>query len=467
MPRPKIPHKISIRNILLRLEKKIRKGRKDPSDKAIAGAAGIPPATYSGFKSGEGTGPTVWQLLRLAQYFKEPLTTFFHEDSDLFSSEPGGIRWRLGAEAAGPREKAFCVAALGVLRGLPLKEIASEIDDFREGALPTNEVEIRWMARSGLALGLVDLVPSKSGDEMQDFELSKRLTEALRRTSPFDAKPTVRIVRNLAHASLGYDPIVPFLSARVAHHLVATFLKDHPTTFTIGIAGGQHLLTFVRTIGPVSSPFPHMAGSDKRFTIVPLTLEPFYEHNLGLADALVGEMASRSALLLGPKRVEAPSFKPFDYMIDRTIEPLSTESAVMVRNVYQKLDVAIYGCGDQSDHGWIHQTLVNLGLEPKPTPATDVCLNMLSQQGNHVPLPSKDGKCEFIGVGIQDVRALAKRNDKLALLLTSGKSKGLPLLAVFRAGCANALVCDQAAAEAALKELPGGGTKRNSKKKTR
>ena len=41
----------------------------------------------------------------------------------------------------------------------------------------------------------------------------------------------------------------------------------------------------------------------------------------------------------------------------------------------------------------------------------------------------------------------------LALLLTSGRSKGLPITLVVRAGCANAIICDQAAARAALEIL--------------
>jgi hypothetical protein len=117
------------------------------------------------------------------------------------------------------------------------------------------------------------------------------------------------------------------------------------------------------------------------------------------------------------------------------------------------LDVVIYGCGDKDDDGWIHATLQKLGLEPQPTPETDVCLNMLSEKGAAVPLPSEAGQREFLGVNLRDIRNIAGSRSKLALLLTSGRGKGLPLVLVARAHCTNAIVCDQAAARAALEVL--------------
>jgi hypothetical protein len=51
------------------------------------------------------------------------------------------------------------------------------------------------------------------------------------------------------------------------------------------------------------------------------------------------------------------------------------------------------------------------------------------------------------------VASTAADPEKLGLLLTSGASKGSPLVAVVRAGCANAVVCDERAARAALERL--------------
>ena len=54
-------------------------------------------------------------------------------------------------------------------------------------------------------------------------------------------------------------------------------------------------------------------------------------------------------------------------------------------------------------------------------------------------------------MALRHIKAVAKK--RLALLLTSGASKGLPLTLVVRAGCANAVVCDESAARAALEVL--------------
>jgi len=54
---------------------------------------------------------------------------------------------------------------------------------------------------------------------------------------------------------------------------------------------------------------------------------------------------------------------------------------------------------------------------------------------------------------LAELQLLLEVLGRLALLLTSGASKGLPLTLVVRAGCANAVVCDEAAARAALEAL--------------
>ena len=85
-------------------------------------------------------------------------------------------------------------------------------------------------------------------------------------------------------------------------------------------------------------------------------------------------------------------------------------------------------------------------------PATDVCLNLLAEDGSAIPLAN--GR-KFVGIGLADIQRLLHRNDRLALLLTSGKAKGRPIAVASRAGCVDTIVCDRAAAEAALEFLAG------------
>jgi hypothetical protein len=79
---------------------------------------------------------------------------------------------------------------------------------------------------------------------------------------------------------------------------------------------------------------------------------------------------------------------------------------------------------------------------------------MLADDATEVPLPDEAGRRrEYLGVSLKDIAVVAGGRDKLALLLTSGASKGGPLAVIARAGYANSIVCDQAAAKAALEEL--------------
>jgi DNA-binding transcriptional regulator LsrR (DeoR family) len=122
----------------------------------------------------------------------------------------------------------------------------------------------------------------------------------------------------------------------------------------------------------------------------------------------------------------------------------------MVRQEYLALDVALFGCGDGSDDGWIEWTrkIAREGFDPSPP--TDVCLNPISERGEPIPLPEHDGhRREHLCVSIDHIRSLTPKKDKLALLLASGASKGVPITLVVRAGGASAVVCDQAAARAA------------------
>ena len=61
-----------------------------------------------------------------------------------------------------------------------------------------------------------------------------------------------------------------------------------------------------------------------------------------------------------------------------------------------------------------------------------------------------------MGVGLDQIRNLVIRGDRMAMLITSGPAKGLPLTVVARAGYADRIVCDQAAARAALEVLSAG-----------
>lgn len=460
--------KVSIREPLIRLEKQRRgRSRKLPLDKDIAKAAGIAASTYSGFKAEKKDRrqtATLAQIVDLARYFRVPVETFFEENPGFFLHERHGVRWKLRGEVSGTREQALRLAAIGVLSGEPIDDISQWVGRLRESAgltaAPLDHHELRWMTRGALGLGLVEFVLSESQDEIRDDDLASKLRTALQATP--EAKehqlraPEVAVVRNLASETLELDPIAPFLIARVAHRMVADFLRRHPEAFTLGIAGGFHVGTFVRTIGAASSPLPDTPGSDKRFIIVPLTLEPMFEHRFILADALAGEMVGLAAQLLGPRRVDAPSFKPFGYMADQEINPLMTDSVIRVRQHYSDLSVAVFGCGDQNDDGWISHMLTTLALTPEPRhkPETDVCLNMLSADAKHTPLPD-EGKSQrrFLGVGLQELRRLTDHPDKLSLLLASGEQKGLPLSLVLRAGCASAVVCDQRAATAAIEAL--------------
>jgi DNA-binding transcriptional regulator LsrR (DeoR family) len=130
---------------------------------------------------------------------------------------------------------------------------------------------------------------------------------------------------------------------------------------------------------------------------------------------------------------------------------LGQEAITLVQSRYQRLDVAVFGCGDAGDAGWISHAALHLGLRLDRPPVTDVCLNMLDTNAEPIPLVIRGAESEYLGVALRHIRQVAR--NRLALLLTSGVSKGLPLTLVVRAGCANAVVCDEAAARAALEVL--------------
>jgi DNA-binding transcriptional regulator LsrR (DeoR family) len=303
-------------------------------------------------------------------------------------------------------------------------------------------------------MGVITPRLSSDRSEILDLSLGEDLAQAIAAQTQLSHPITVRVVRNFGHPDFESDPIAPVFVAYVAHRLVAQVLEQNLYARTIGIAGGNHVATFVRLIGFQSSPFP--AGGDRPFKLLPLTLEPLHDHRLELADALVGEARGRAAPLLGDERIEALSFKPTGYVVeDKVVRTLDPESVLLMRENYHNMDVAIYGCGDGSDRNWLKSMGLILGLEPMPEVKTDVCLHMLSETGAPITLTEGSRRRDFPGVSLEQIRAVAARRGKLALLLVSGASKGLPIAIVARAGYCNAIVCDQAAARAALQALRG------------
>lgn len=447
--RKKAKHDIGA--ILARLE---RECRREATDKETARAIGITPGRYSDLKHGWGS-PTLEQLYAFSRYFDVPLMEFFPPECGFFVRERDGLRWQVRTGLRSLRERTIRDATELVLRGKAPAEIAEVVAPThgREDPGATRHAEwmIPTMVRAGLTLRLVELVVSSGASEIQDAALGGELATAL--AGAAGRTIAVHVVRNVAHPDFARDPIAPFLAARVAHMVVARFLSEYPLSSTLGIAGGIHLATFVRSIGPDSSPFPERG--DRHFVLVPLTLEPFHDHRFELADSLVGEFHARAAMLFGPLQVRAPSFKPFGYLEDGKVGVLESDSIPMVREEYLRLDAAIFGCGDASDDGWIDSMRKMLRLDFDHPPPTDVCLNMLSEGGEPIPLPEHGGRREYLGVGLDEIQRLAARKDKLALLLASGESKGLPIKLVARAGYANAVVCDQSAARAALGALRG------------
>jgi DNA-binding transcriptional regulator LsrR (DeoR family)/transcriptional regulator with XRE-family HTH domain len=426
--------------------------------KRIAEQLGVSESTYSEWFRKDGAprqSPTLTQLGQLMQRFLLAPFSIFDRDCDPFALEHEGLRWRLTGETAGTREHALRTAAACCALGWSPDEIGDRIATMRQsddpGAEPPGAQEVAWMVRAGLGLGLLTLLPSARGDELGDAELAGELADALAQVTPSGIRPRVWVVPNVAHPDFERDPVALHLVARVAHRVVAEFIAMHRSVATLGIAGGPTVAAFVEAIGGASAPFPD--EGPRRYTVVPLTLEPMKNHCFALSDALVGELWSRAAKLLGEHAVTAPTFKPFGYRVDHSIGRLEPESVFTVRAHYPHLDVAVFGCGCPEDDGGISRALDELGVHPVETPVTDVLHTWLARDGRPIPLPQSSGTREYLGASLRDAQRLARRRDKLALLLTTGAHKGLPLTVVARAGCTNAIVCDRAAAREALAAL--------------
>lgn len=464
MPRPRTD-KSTIRDALLHYERGLRGDGSDPKDQEIARQAGFARTTYAEFKRG-GQGrprqsPTLSQLGGLSRVLRVPAELLFDRKTDPFTWEAQGLRWRYQLRTASDREQAHRLAAEGVAKGDPPGEMAERIGKLRaattSGARAPDEPELRWLARGGFAMRLVELEPTEDLDELQDLELAKRLHEALMKVKHEDVEQLhVRVVRNVGHRDFFHDPAAPYLVARLAHRVVAEFLSAHSDVYNVGIAGGIHVAHFVRTISAATSPFPYRPGDNKRFVIVPLTLEPLFDHRLWLADPLAAEMRARAADLLGPERVRASSFRAAGFLENSKIGKLDKDSLAHVREFFGDLDVAIFGCGDTHDDGWIGQALKKLELKANAAPATDVCLNLIDRDGNEITLTDSEDTRQLLGAALPDIRRVVHATNKLALLVTSGARKGLPLTLVVKAGCADTIVCDQSAAHAALEAIGDG-----------
>jgi hypothetical protein len=424
------------------------KGR-EATEGGTARAIGIPKTTFSDLKN-DRRAPTPRHVRLLCRYFDEPLATFLREDDELLTHGTGVLRWQVRTGLEAPGLRIARAVAEAVFRGEPPEAIATILagPDADPAALGRAVRRVPQEVRSSMLLELVTLV-LPDPREAQDEALAAELGEALSRVA---GRPvSAAVVRDLAHPGFRRDPIAPYLIARVAHGVVAGCLEDHPATATIGIAGGMHVGAFVRSIGPTAPLF--LDRPDRHLVLVPLTLEPFHDHRFELADALVGQLHARAASLLGEDRVQAPSFTPFGYFKDGTICPLDTSSIVQVRDQYLNLDVAVFGCGDDGDEGWIKRIQRTLVFRFEPPPVTDVCMHFIAATSGLLPYPS--GR-EPLGVPIEEIRRLASQRSRLALLLASGESKGRPIALVARAGCTNAVVCDAAAARAALAAVREG-----------
>lgn len=421
------------------------------NQKDMAGALDWPTSKLTEIKLGA-QQPRLNDLFRLSDHVNVPLEGLLDDETRLDLRDNQEIRWRLAGRSAEVGDREQRLAADGVLRGWSPKEITERIRTLylgRQLAPPVlDEERIHTKAQAAVRSGRVEIVLSKGAEELADRELGRELAAAL--GSVACGRPVrVYVVRNLCHPSFRLDPLAPLLVALLAHRLVKSCLH-RKASFRIGLAGGIHCESFVRMTGMGSSPFPESAQR-REVRFVPLTLEPFSDHRLPLAGDVVGDMAVRARDLLEPGAVEAFTIQPFGYLVRGQFVPDHSHAIVLTRTQYPKLHVAIFGCGDRKHDGWLSEILESVHLGAAGERAeTDVCLNLLSKAGEPIPLP--DGR-EFVGVGLRHIERLVEREDRMALLLTSGPDKGLPLSIVARAGYADTLVCDQAAARAALEVL--------------
>lgn len=405
--------------------------------------------------------PSLTEVVRITNALYLSLEEVVDREPQIFPFERNGMAWRLSGVPKGTRPRACRIAVARALAGQSQDEISAAIEVVyaaRENRpLALDAASLRDMVQAGLDMGLArfEAPPEAGRATLEDTDLANALARALEADAKSLAayrpmhRIRVRVINNVSHPTLAPDPVMPFLVARVAHEIVAQHLLDHPTVYSIGLAGGMHCSTFVRSTGAESSPFPDDSG-DKQITFVPLTLEPFWNHQLPMADAVVGQMVAQARALLGARRVDGLTLQSFAYIVDERVAGRGDNEFTEVRRHYRDLDIAIFGCGDLESDGWLECVLRRVRIDAHAKPATDVCLNLLDENGAPIPLP--DGR-EFVGISLPDIRRLVGSDDRLALLLTSGSAKGRPIVVASRAGCADTIVCDAAAANAALEVL--------------
>lgn len=451
-------------------------GRGAPRDGTIARDAGCSPASYHAFKASgpDRRLPSVVHLAGLCDALGVPFGATFDRESDPRVYTRDGVRWRLSGEVGDSQTQCQRLAAHLYFAGLPADEIWAWLARVRAAdgrGLPTptdKKEEIHWMVRGALSFGLVtlshaydtrpDFAYPVNGDvdisveprqtqllaDLQDDELATRLTAALAAEAPEGDGPTVYVAKNVGHGGFELDPAAPFTVARIGHHVMRTFLATHPRAHFIGLGGGAHVETFVRSMGAGSSPLPDTLGGAHRYQLHPLTHEVHPDHELGLAADLVGAFQQRVGNLVNPGQVSAPTGRDFEATENPKRPSLPNTGA---------LHVGVYGCGDGEDRGWMTLLLKLAQVLPEPMPVTDVALNLLDAQGRPVEVKDKTGLLLQLGVDLLEIKRVASSPRTLGLLLTSGPKKGLPIVAVARAGAASVIVCDQWAAKAALGAL--------------
>lgn len=409
-----------------------------------------------------GRGATMPTLFKIARAYNVGVDYLLRDLPELVLEHNGKIAWRLSHELSRMDQILQRFVAVEVLRGSSRADIAARLANRRRlllGSVATEDDvalakrQVSSLARGAITLGYVDLVLPEPATGCRIEGLSEDLGAALSAVSPDGQGVRAIVVPNVAGQDFERDPVAPFLVARVAHEIVREFLERYPYTSNVGLAGGMHVQAFVQTIGPRCSPLPDPSKTDRPFTVMPLTMEPFYDHLLGIADGLVSEFARRGAAMLGPRRIEAMSFKPFGFTDNRRAPKLESTAVDLVRERYHRLDVAVFGCGSGPGDGWIDEMLHRLGLDAKERVRTDVCLNLLDEEGRPIPLELDGRRREPLGVDLARIQALARGEDRLALLLSTGQAKGVPMVVLSKAGAIDHVVCDEAAARAGLREL--------------
>lgn len=438
---------------------------KEVEKQQIARGTGLRPQRVGHLMSDENPkSPTLTEAVCLAGEMHLSLEELVDRGGPLFPFDRNGIAWRLSGSPSGTEARVRRIAAARFLEGQDLETISEAVEVVYavRGVQPPplDEASVRDMVQGGLDMGLArfEVPVGARQDALENPELARELSTALAKDpkapslGELERRPRVRVVKNVADKSFTVDPVAPQLIARVAHEIVAQHMSKYRHVFSIGLAGGTHCSTFVRSTGAESSPFPDDSG-DKKFTFVPLTLEPFSSHALPMADAVVGQMVSRTRSLLGLHRVDGLTLQSFGYVQDERVERLDDHGITRVRDQYRELDVAIFGCGDLERDGWLERVMRRVNIESDIVPATDVCLNLLDELGRPIALPKHR---EFVGISLRDICRLVRSPERLAVLVTSGQTKGRPIVVASRAGCTDTIVCDEAAAAAALEVLDRG-----------